>query len=523
MERNKTMAELFDIESFDFTDDDDEIFIFGAVPANDSDAPNLSALVNDKPVETLGGNDSLIGDLIGPVQTDIPIELKGFWNLGDGLLDFGDGRDSLKGSSDFTGTGPMNDFVAAGIWQEPATSIAMGESDDTIEGIARADDGGWDNMQSAHGIFGGSIDTGDGRDTVKADASVVDGGSANKGFATGLLNVELETGEGNDKVDADAHGELSDSGSARVLGISSSTIDTESGRDNLSASATVLGQDDSRADFSASVAGSLISTGDGNDGAAFTTRVELGDQSSANGVTALSTSLVNTGSGRDSVDLEVDVTVGAESQATGVSGINEGAITTGNGDDEINAVAKVTAGANSFANDVHAIHDTMVEMGDGRDTIEATSIVEIDASSRGFGNGIYFSEILTGEGADKVIATGADVAIGDMSAGIRESLVDLGAGNDLLVARGASAGVLESHIFGGEGDDVFDIGSGTGSVDGGADDDLLILSGESDLYDFAPTTSPGLGLITGQDVSISVENVEQFQFDDGTFDFGDLF
>ena len=80
-------------------------------------------------------------------------------------------------------------------------------------------------------------------------------------------------------------------------------------------------------------------------------------------------------------------------------------------------------------------------------------------------------------------------------------------------------------IQGGLGDDVFDLHSGTGLVDGGDDEDLLILSQDSDDYNFEKTGA-STGTITdagGGVTDLDVANIEEFKFDNGTFSFDDLF
>ena len=142
----------------------------------------------------------------------------------------------------------------------------------------------------------------------------------------------------------------------------------------------------------------------------------------------------------------------------------------------------------------------------------------------------------TGNGNDRVIGIGADVAIVDensvipldeqSSEGIDGYEVFLGDGNDYVRARGASAGVKDVLIEGGAGRDLFDLHSGTGTVDGGRGFDALVLAGDAHDYVFV-AAGPGMGGIQNVDpagpTDLNVESIERFRFDDGVYSYGELF
>lgn len=96
-----------------------------------------------------------------------------------------------------------------------------------------------------------------------------------------------------------------------------------------------------------------------------------------------------------------------------------------------------------------------------------------------------------------------------------------------MKARGALAGVSEVQIFGDIGDDVLDVHSGKGEVDGGLNTDELILSGDKTDFDYTiiggdmgvRIDDTAMGGLTG----LNVFAVELFRFDDGLFLFSDLF
>ena len=130
-----------------------------------------------------------------------------------------------------------------------------------------------------------------------------------------------------------------------------------------------------------------------------------------------------------------------------------------------------------------------------------------------------------GLGDDTVVGTGAEIAIGGTSSGIFDSRIELGAGNDRIEARGASEGVRDVFLFGEAGDDVFDLHSGTGTVDGGAGTDLLILSGDKGDFIFTEQAPNGVLIddTIGSVTLLDVDNVEFFKFDDGVYAYDQLF
>ena len=169
----------------------------------------------------------------------------------------------------------------------------------------------------------------------------------------------------------------------------------------------------------------------------------------------------------------------------------------------------------------NAVFATLV----GNDTI-------IGDNRNDFGVGIRNTSIGTfGEGSaieeDDDIITGN--ATGASSVGMQGVQIATGNGSDTITARGTSLGVEDVLIDGGEGGDIFDLQSGTGTVLGGKGDDRLILEGQSSDYIFQGiSTSLLAGEITGIDfvgvrTDLTVVGVENFQFNDGTFTFRELF
>ncbi len=148
-----------------------------------------------------------------------------------------------------------------------------------------------------------------------------------------------------------------------------------------------------------------------------------------------------------------------------------------------------------------------------------------------FGVGIQNTSISAfGEGmltdGDNIITGNAT---GAFSVGMVGVQIATGSGSDTITARGTLFGVEDVSIAGGEGGDIFDLQSGTGTVLGEKGDDRLILEGQSSDYMFQGiSTSLLAGEITGIDsvgarTDLTVVGVENFQFSDGSFTFDELF
>ncbi len=576
-----------------FTPGDDEVIVDDTITVDS--AGLFEAIRSDlfPFVDTLDGDDLIHGSLSGTVDDTPPIFGTPFMTgifLDDDLLT-GEGRDDVIGETDFTRNSTSVLFVS-GITGEGGL-IDTGDDNDLVRGIAM----GTGKRVEAVGIDNIDIDTGEGRDTVEAMATAIATSGASQFEATGIRNVnDLNTGDGNDTVLAEASLDLRSGNEGTAVGIFDSTINTGSGRDNVTGATTANGAGTASILSTAGIRSTSFSTGDGNDQVTGTADATLGNGGSASDLFGIFSGDGEFGSGRDSVkgiatstgvnnsvhdgivgisgfdfataDGDDDVlgsaivTSGKSSTTNDVKGINSADVSTGNAQDTIEGLATVSVGNNSIVGETVGISNATIDTGENADIIMAHAVVEagsgsavtevigidgsmiitgdgddlIDASASisgtgsgpttAFGSGIILTDIDTGAGDDEIIAIGADVADGGDSFGIDNivigaRLIELGAGEDSVTARGATAGVADVHIFGDEGDDIFDLHSGTGLINGGDDIDLLILAGDSIDFTF---TSNGVNTITDGGVTdLEVANIEQFQFDDGLFDFGDLF
>jgi Ca2+-binding RTX toxin-like protein len=137
--------------------------------------------------------------------------------------------------------------------------------------------------------------------------------------------------------------------------------------------------------------------------------------------------------------------------------------------------------------------------------------------------GIYQSAIDTGAGDDEVSGSVQGTGVLDLSRGIVDSFINVGSGNDKV--RGS---ILDSVVHGGSGDDRIDISTGLGSIiDGGSGDDRIAIDGKSegmqlfggtgDDIVIGGTGNDDISGGTGSDVLRGGKGADNFLFDASSF------
>ncbi len=575
-----------DLTTIAFTNGDDDA-IFSDILAIIAGPAEIDAIFNDALVNTRKGDDLIDGRLSGTVETADSVSVNGIRSDSpDGLLT-GAGEDEIFGEADFAGSHLALDFTVTGILGGEFAEINTGKDDDSITGrgiasgkvldvagirdgtylTASGEDivtgsaegtGGSTLGESAingitdavittgtdddavhgeatgfaddgvdgffvEGIEGGVIITGDGRDDVTGDATATLGDDAMGVFLNGLDDLLIETRLGNDKVIGTSVLTMVDNNAVSADGIDDSEILTGDGRDEIIGSVEIEGEDESNLTSVDGIDNSDIFSGEGNDQISGSVAVTVGDDANFESVDGLDQLFVRTGDGRDDVIGSTDIEVGADARIIGSDGIDDSDIDTGDGNDKIIGTTSIKAGDESDVVDADGIDLAFITTGEGRDLVEGRSEIDVVNPDSAFGSGIILSIIETGDNADEVIGIGADVAVDGDSFGIAGSSIGLGSGDDEVMARGASAGVFEAIIFGDAGDDIFDLHSGVALVSGGMDEDLLILAGDSTEFTFTNNGAMTGNITDGNGTDMDVIAIEEFQFDDGTFVFGDLF
>ncbi len=463
-----------------------------------------------------GKNDDIIN---GTATVDGNAEAVG--GIGNVYINSGVGIDKITGTANVTPASESSFSQAAGIFN---SKIVAEKGDDDVTGTATVEGDDFTNVSSVFGIVGQIIDE---RADIDFEIQTFDEVPDEEEEPPReppeyeRFNAMIDAGRGNDLVEGTANVEA---GSASIIaGIGSGRLLQDS-RDGVPVPRvldTEVPYENGDRWYDMDLLS--IEMGKGNDDLIGTANVTITRDSFNFGINGITGVHADLGTGTDLVEGKANVIVASEATVESVNGIANSYIESDKSSDTVTGHAMVELGEFSSARGVNGICNTMIDTGRSRDVIEGTSTIIPDAESGDSGgSGIIYSDIDTGAGGDTVRGT-ALTAIGEgQSYGIAFSTIHLGKGDDEIVARGATEGVHMVEFFGEKGDDVFDLQSGTGTVDGGKNDDLLILEGNSG--DFVYTNNGGgTGNISGGGTNLDVADIEEFQFDNGTFDFGDLF
>ncbi|MDJ0734062.1 MAG: hypothetical protein QNJ47_08280 [Nostocaceae cyanobacterium] len=225
----------------------------------------------------------------------------------------------------------------------------------------------------------------------------------------------------------------------------------------------------------------------------------------------------------------------AESIATAIASAKAEAIIAAINNSNVDVSAAAIAFAEAIANAgaVGINNSSTISTGNGDDLVvgEATAIGIAEALVEASANILPFNDASSTVTSNTFIETLAITEINALAIGIRGGEYNLGNGDDIIRASatgaGINIGVQDVVIYGGKGNDTFDLQSGTGEVIGGKGDDLLILEGSITDYNFS-----GLDLNLGVNIQNSnnstdlfVSGVEEFKFvaDSGiTYEYADL-
>lgn len=398
--------------------------------------------------------------------------------LNQGIINTYSGKDTITGTGALTST----NGIATGISNDGI--IETGNGDDKIKGIASSAKVSLERNTDATGITNsGIISSGNGDDSI---VGIGTGGYADFGIfntANGVIN----TGDGDDKI------------------IGTGTCEVKGG--NVG---TGIGLN----------AGGLISLGKGDD-SIIGTGIGNNNGSSGRGIEVFE-SAIKGGDGHDSI-----IGTTTASQAIGITNIG-GNISGGNGNDLIKGtgidVGEVIGygidNRNIFGDkDEDTINGT-IDGGDGDDSIIGIGI----SSSLGVGINNGSGQIDGGKGNDKIFGYGTNVGIQGESVAIIS--IDGGIGNDYFKSRkvdgldaddnpiesaNQSGSISNILIAGGKGNDIFDVGYGNATLDGGQGFDTLILLGSSNNYSIQ--NSNGSSTFVRDGYTLTALNIENIVFE----------
>ena len=367
-------------------------------------------------------------------------------------------------------------------------------------------------------------------------------------FAIGIDNSnKIDTGNDHDVIIGVANTATMTESDAKAFTHSVATLSAELDRDAIDIK-TAIAQSTSTA-----VADSLTTTlGIINSGTIFTGKGNdvvfgLANNESLSNSEAISEAVATANNIADAVGIANSLAI-ANGSAVGIA--NLGKINTGNGHDTIIGIAVNNSAADAVgeavAEAVGDVSDSFVDTDSIADTSKAIAIGIDNADGvieTGHGNdwvvgygevGIIGGQINTGEGHDRVIGYGTSV-------GVEGGEIRLGNGNDYfkadvvdfdpLTGKGGrigdrSSSIKDAEVFGGHGNDTFELGGFEGSVliNGGKDSDVLKLMGSVDDYSFTLGSSGNQLTIEDSDSELVVKNVEELYFgnSDRSYSFNDF-
>ncbi|MHC5715769.1 MAG: hypothetical protein ACYTXE_36235 [Nostoc sp.] len=392
--------------------------------------------------------------------------------LNEGIINTYSGNDTITGTGALTST----NGIATGISNDGI--IETGNGDDKIKGIASSAKVSLERSTDAIGITNsGIISSGNGDDSI---VGIGTGGYVDFGISNGDNGV-INTGDGDDKIIGTGTCEIKGGNVGVGIGLSAGgLIDLGKGDD------------------------SIIGTGIGNNNGNSGRGIEIFE------------SAIKGGDGHDSI-----IGTTTASQAVGITNIG-GNISGGNGNDLIKGtgidVGEVIGygidNANLFGDKDNDTINATIDGGDGDDSIIGIGI------SNGLGIGIILSgQIDGGKGNDKIFGYGTNV-------GIQGGSIDGGIGNDYFKSRkvdgldaddnpiesaNQSGSISDILIAGGKGNDIFDVGYGNATLDGGEGFDTLILLGSSNNYSIQ--NSNGSSTFVRDGYTLTALNIENIVFE----------
>ncbi|UOM35923.1 hypothetical protein [Acuticoccus sp. I52.16.1] len=453
------------------------------------------AMTNGSPQDLGSGADTVLGVFRGralDLTVDGPLAVTGL--AASANLATGAGRDRVSGLVDVT-QASAEAATIVGLEVADGAMLTTGLGDDMVRGSAiwqRATPAVGEGQTSVTGVSADYVDLGAGRNQLSGHAQAVPSGM--------------------------------DGASVDAVGLSVATVLGGAQSENIVGTAATW--TDAAVEATATGVSANISAGRGSLLVLAEATAESGASASAVGLGASEIG-TDAGAGRAVVEAHADA-LGPEARAEAIA---SSAIETGDSDDTITGLASAVGEA---ASAVGIVATTIVTNG-GRDFVDASGEANPDAlggAEPSHASGIVDSTIDTGSERDVVLAGGIVDPGNPGSTGVAviRSDIDLGSGNDLIVARGTTGGLFDERtgeggtfehaLEGGSGNDVFDIQNGSGFIDGGSEaglfgGDTLILYGSAEDYGYAYDAESGiLNIVNGAETDLDVTDVEWFEFSD---------
>lgn len=363
------------------------------------------------------------------------------------------------------------------------SKIDVGDGDDVFSAISSSESvttAGGTNF--AYGMLSGSVNGQAGADRLVFSGASLD---AADGTGIGVFDVTINGGADRDviaiKGSTSAPSRSGESTVGMAIGVDRSTVKSGIDDDTIKIVATVSasgGFSGSGPGTAMSVAGSLVSGEEGNDRIVVSAR---GAAPTGSGI-ALSASRVTGGAGDDTLRFTGNGLGGARFTGEGIgTGTDSSVVNGDDGDDVLTFVGKAEGdgfvGGTGIA---YGVKLSEVNEGSGNERIRAT------ASAIGaFGAEAYgvLQSTINGDGGDDriVISAKASASLPEtvIGAGAAESVISGGEGNDTIkISAQQNFGewdIDDVLLSGDGGDDIFDVGIGSGNILGGSGNDVAIL------------------------------------------------
>ncbi len=453
-------------------------FFVGDLEIVDLSVSATEAGILNATISALGGADTIQGSVsLVPAVTGLTLSATG---LSQSVVGAGAGDDTVLGTGvgsgffegfnirgpRYSGTGIgyglFNGSISGGSGQDTLNFSGTGKNGRTLVGV---------------GISSSRVDGGSGADSITL-TGLASGSSDNgvSGTATGVTQSTVSGGAQQDVIAITATAGVSGfSGNspAVVKGVEQSSISGDGDDDRIAIAATGRGTSSTVS----AILKSQVKGGDGNDTLSLTSLSNESITRNFSTTTLVSSaaaddnSLVHGGAGNDVIVLSAEAS-GANSNTYGAS---DSQVKGGEGADTITLTAK----SSSFGTaTIFGAFNAQVDGGAGNDVIELSVSTN---SQRAIAAGANQSTIKGGSGDDSIVFKLSGITRSSVgSAGILNSKVYGDAGNDAIRVEAAAPfadfDMVDSLIFGGDGDDTFDVGIGKGTIQGDAGNDTAILN-----------------------------------------------
>jgi hypothetical protein len=451
---------------------------------NNAEAVNNSAALFNATLNALEGSDRIEG-IADQTFDETPNATA--TGIRQSTLTAGNGNDSFVGSARMAGDSPDSGGTASsyGLFGG-SLSGQFGDDRFTFSATSERAD-----SVTAIGVSGAVVDGGQGSDSFLLDSRALRGGRATQvGNAIGAQDSTINSG-----ADADTFVIRATAGVSNAFetlqpmlstGVERGQINANSGNDSINISANSQGN----ITASRGTVGAQILGGDGAD----TINIEAKAQPfakvsgllTATAVGADSRSWVNGGEGNDAITISAEGSGNFGSSGT-VSGygVKDSGVIGGLGSDTITITGRSSGNDKALA---YGVANAEVNGGAGDDVIELKAVAASAANTLE-AYGAFQSTVAGGDGNDSITLSSDTTALsGPGGYGAFGSQIYGGNGDDFIRVQAfgrdgvatfstgaATYDIQDTLIFGDAGNDAFEVGIGSGTIQGGEGNDIAIL------------------------------------------------